>query len=77
MQKTLSAYGIYQLPDQREFVVVVTGRNAYILFDLEAWKYGVTAQYVIHADGKILSRGAPTRWSIRNLSDTGRNVEPR
>ena len=77
MQKTLRARGIYQLPDQREFVVVVTGRNAYILFSLDTWKYGGTAQYVIHADGKILSRGASTRWSIRNLSDTGRTVEPR
>jgi hypothetical protein len=77
MRKTSSARGICQLPDQREFVAVVTGRNAYILFAPEAWKYGGTARYVIHADVKILSRGASTRWSIRNLSDTGRTVEPR
>lgn len=77
MQKTLRARGIYRLTDWREFVVGLTDRNAYILFGLDAWKYGRTAQYVIRSDGKILSRGTPTRWSIKNLTNTGRTAEAR
>jgi hypothetical protein len=77
MQNTLRERSTYRLTDQREFVVGVTGRNNYIPFSLDAWKYGGPAQYLIHVDGKILSRGVPTRWSIKNLNDTGRTAEPR
>lgn len=77
MQKTLRAGGIYRLPDKREFVVGVNDRNDYILFGVLAWRYGGPAQYLIRADGKILSKGVPTRWDVEDLTDTGRTAGSR
>jgi hypothetical protein len=77
MQKTLRAGGIYRLPDEREFVVGINDRNDYILFGVFTWKYGGAAQYLIRADGKVLSKGVPTRWGVGDLIDTGRTAELR
>lgn len=77
MKKNLRERGIYQLPDKREFVVGMTDRSGFALFELFAWKYRGSAEYLVRADGKILSRGVPTRWSVQDLTDTGRTAEPR
>jgi hypothetical protein len=69
MRRSLRERGIYRLPDKRAFVVS-TSENYYILFSLDAWNYGGLAEYQIGANGKILSKGIPTRWSIEDLSDT-------
>jgi len=77
MQKNLRERGIYQLPDKREFVVCTNPNKAYILFTLSAWHYRGCAEYFIRNDGRLLSKGLPTRWSIKDLADTGRTMEGR
>jgi hypothetical protein len=66
--------GIYKLPDGRGFVISRSG-DGYSLYSPRAWAgYGL-ADYRIHMDGRILSKGVPTRWRIDNLTDTGRTAE--
>lgn len=68
--------GIYELPDGRQFVVCVSGTGAYSLYTPEAWaRYG-PAEYRIHADGRILSKGTPTRWRVGDLTYTGQSASP-
>lgn len=77
MQKNLRERGVYRLPDKREFVVCTNPNKAYILFPLSAWHYRGCAEYFIRNDGRFLSKGLPTRWSIKDLTDTGRTMEGR
>ena len=72
----LKEHGIYKLPDGRQFVVTVSGRDSYSLYPPQQWRNFGMAEYRIHADGKLLSRGTPTRWSIEDLTDTGKVVQP-
>lgn len=74
--KELRELGIYRLPDGREFVACSSSdQDGFLLFTPEAWDSGGYSEYRISTDGKLLSRGVPTRWTIDNLSDTGRTAE--
>ncbi len=76
MQKEFREQGIYRLPDGREFVVCSDERDQYVLFTPEAWEDEEGApEYRINTEGKLLSRGIPTRWSVDDLTDTGRTAE--
>lgn len=77
MKMSLRERGVYRLTDGREFVVIAGERGEYILFNPHAWTYGGYAEYTVRSDGKILSKGVPTRWSVEDLTDTGRTLEPR
>jgi hypothetical protein len=67
--------GIYALPDKREFVVRGCGRDGYTLYSNQAWKASGSSEYRLTAEGRLLSKGLPTRWRIADLTDTGRTAE--
>jgi hypothetical protein len=71
----LRELGVYALPDGREFVAHAAGEAGYSLYTPRAWKTYGMAEYRVHPDGKILSKGIPTRWSAEDLKDTGRSVK--
>jgi hypothetical protein len=67
--------GIYKLPDGREFLVRAGRQGSYFLHDL---RLGVASApvYLIDGSGQFLSWGKPTRWSLSDLSNTGRTSTP-
>lgn len=67
--------GIYALPDKREFVVHGCGRDGYTFFSDEAWKKARSSEYRLNIEGRLLSKGLPTRWRIGDLTDTGRTAD--
>lgn len=67
--------GIYALPDKREFVVRGCGRNVYAFYSHQAWKGSGSSEYRLNTEGRLLSKGSPTRWRINDLTDTGRTAE--
>ena len=67
--------GIYALPDKREFVVRGCGRDSYTFYSHQAWKGSGSSEYRLNGEGRLLSKGLPTRWRIDNLTDTGRTAE--
>jgi len=71
----LNDHGIYKLPDGREFLVRAGRNGSYVLHDL---RLGVSSApvYLIDGSGQFLSWGRPTRWSLGDLSDTGRRSIP-
>ncbi len=71
----LNDHGIYKLPDGREFLVRAGRNGSYVLHDL---RLGVSSApvYLIDGSGQFLSWGRPTRWSLGDLSDTGRSSIP-
>lgn len=66
--------GIYKLPDGRELIVCASGAG-FSLYNPQAWKMCGLADYRAHADGRILSKGTPTRWRVEDLTDTGRTAD--
>jgi len=71
----LREYGIYVLPDNREFVVRGSGRDGYCFYSHQAWKGSGSSEYRLSTEGRLLSKGLPTRWHIDDLTDTGRTAE--
>ena len=67
--------GIYALPDKREFVVRGCGRDGYTFYSHQAAKGLGTSEYRLNTEGRLLSKGLPTRWRIDDLTDTGRTAE--
>ena len=67
--------GIYALPDKREFVVRGCGRDGYTFYSHQAWKGLGSSEYRLTTEGRLLSKGTPTRWRISDLTDTGRTAE--
>ncbi|MBA3356918.1 MAG: hypothetical protein H0U18_13475 [Pyrinomonadaceae bacterium] len=67
--------GIYKLPDGREFLVRAGRHGVYFLHDL---RQGVASApvYLIDGSGQFLSWGKRTRWSLSDLSNTGRASSP-
>ena len=72
----LQERGIYELPDGRRYVVCVSGTGAYSLYRNEDWARFGPAEYRVNAEGRILSKGAPTKWRAEDLTFTGRIVAP-
>ncbi|MDT5060501.1 MAG: hypothetical protein QOH63_960 [Acidobacteriota bacterium] len=71
---TLREYGVYALPDRREFVVRLSGRNEYSLYPSLTRNGFRMAEYRINSEGRVLSKGTPTRWRAADLIDTGRTI---
>ncbi len=74
MQETkLRDRGIYILPDRREFIVRLDydGDNC-SLYSPFIWPDCSTAEYCSRTDGRLLNNGTPTRWSLNDLTYTGR-----
>lgn len=71
----LKDHGIYELPDGREFLIRAGRHGGYFLHDL---RLGVASPpvYLIDGSGQFLSWGKRTRWSLGDLSDTGRRATP-
>lgn len=67
--------GIYALPDKREFIVRGCGRDGYTFFSHEAWTVSGSSAYRMNTEGRLLSKGTPTRWRVNDLTDTGRTAE--
>ena len=67
--------GIYALPDKREFVVHGCGRDVYAFYSHQAWTGSGCSEYRLNTDGRLLSKGSPTRWRINDLTDTGRTAK--
>lgn len=67
--------GFYTLPDRREFIARLSGRNEYSLYAPRAWNSFGCAEYRINSVGRILSKGIPTRWRADDLVDTGRTID--
>ncbi len=67
--------GVYMLPDGRKFIVRASGKDEFSLFPVQALDRHCTAQYRIAANGRILSKGIPTRWHKEDLTDTGRIIK--
>lgn len=67
--------GIYALPDKREFVVRGCRRDGYTFYSHQAGKASSSSEYRLNTEGRLLSRGSPTRWRIDDLTDTGRTAE--
>jgi hypothetical protein len=67
--------GIYALPDRREFVVRGCGRDGYTFFSQQAWNGSGSSEYRLNTEGRLLSKGTPTRWRFNDLTDTGRTAE--
>lgn len=67
--------GIYALPDGRKFVASTIHRDGCALYPVRTWEFYGNAEYWLGRDGRILSRGLPTRWSILDLKDTGETAK--
>ena len=70
----LKEHGVYRLPDRRELIVGRMDARGYSLYSPQAWKSRGMAEYRVHSDGRLLSKGIPTRWRVEDLSDTGLRV---
>jgi hypothetical protein len=63
------------LPDGRELVAGRLSERGCSLYSPQKWKsYGI-AEYRAHPDGRLMSKGIPTRWRIEDLKDTGREIK--
>lgn len=67
--------GFYALPDRREFILRLSRKNEYSLYTSRAWYGFGFAEYLINSEGRILSKGIPTRWHAADLMDTGRTID--
>jgi hypothetical protein len=67
--------GIYVLPDGKEYVADALNAGAYALVPTGLWEVFRFADYRVNADGRLLREGAPTRWHLRHLRDTGRDAQ--
>jgi hypothetical protein len=67
--------GVYALPDKREFVVCGCGPDGYTFYSHKAGKAAGSSEYRLNTEGRLLSKGTPTRWRIGDLTDTGRTAE--
>ncbi|HWS52719.1 MAG TPA: hypothetical protein VN228_01220 [Pyrinomonadaceae bacterium] len=69
--RRLRELGVYELPDGRRFVASTIHRDGCALYPVRSWAIYGSAEYWASTDGRILSRGVPTRWRVRDLKDTG------
>lgn len=72
MAQRLRELGIYELPDGRQYVVSTLYADGCSLYPIHAWGNYGNAEYWADRDGRLLRRGVPTRWSVRDLTDTGK-----
>ena len=62
--------GLYSLPDGRRYVACQNGTHGYYsLYRLRASRRAIRAEYVVGAEGRLLSKGIPTRWKVNDLAE--------
>ena len=66
--------GVYELPDGRRFVASALHGGGCGLYAAHAWGTYGEAEYRVGTDGRVLSRGVPTVWSVLDLRDMGRTA---
>ncbi|MBC7910468.1 MAG: hypothetical protein H7Y30_08210 [Pyrinomonadaceae bacterium] len=71
----LREHGVYALPDKREFIVRRSRSDEYSLYPPQGLKRLEFAEYRLNTEGRIISRGMPTRWRAEDLTDTGQTVK--
>ena len=66
---------VYVLPDGREFIARTGPHGGFFLHDPSR---GVAAApvYFVDKSGQLLSWGRITRWTLRDLRETGRSQPP-
>ena len=72
---SLRERGVYALPDGRRFVAHAVTPDAYSLHSLRGWRRARPAEYLLRTDGRILSKGVPTRWHAADLAFTGHVIK--
>ncbi|HEX8072289.1 MAG TPA: hypothetical protein VF546_20255 [Pyrinomonadaceae bacterium] len=73
--KALRERGIYRLPEGEELVASVTRGGTFALYHPRVWaRYGVP-DYEVDAAGRLTRMGESTRYSISDLTDTGRTAD--
>ena len=70
----LRELGIYELPDGREYVVSTLYSDGCSLYPVRAWGSYGNAEFWADKEGRLLRRGIPTRWGVRDLRDTGKTT---
>ncbi len=70
----LRELGIYSLPDGRQYVVSTLYADGCSLYPVRAWESYGSAEFWADREGRLLRLGVPSRWSIRDLVDTGRSA---
>jgi hypothetical protein len=67
--------GLYSLPDGRRFVAWPNGTRGYSLYRLRASSRIIRADYIVSEEGRLLSKGIPTRWRVDDLAETRKNAD--
>jgi hypothetical protein len=70
----LRELGVYALPGGGEYVASTLYADGCCLYTPVAWQLFANADLWVANDGRILRRGQPTGWSVRDLKDTGRTA---
>ena len=71
----LRELGVYVLPSGAEYVVSTIYSDGCCLYATRSWGVYGEAEFWADGEGRLLRRGVPTRWSARDLTDTGRTVQ--
>jgi hypothetical protein len=72
--RRLRELGVYELPDGRQYVVSTLYSDGCALYHVRAWGSYGNAEFWADKEGRLLRRGVPTRWSVRDLQDTGKTA---
>lgn len=70
----LRELGVYVLPDGKEYVVSTLYSDGCGIYPVRAWEGFGSAEFRADREGRLLRQGVPTRWSIRDLQDTGKTA---
>ena len=72
--RRLRELGVYELPDGRQYVVSTLYSDGCCLYPVRAWGSYGNAEFWANKEGRLLRRGIPTTWSVRDLQDTGKTA---
>jgi hypothetical protein len=70
----LRELGVYELPDGRQYVVSTLYSDGCSLYPVRAWGSYGNAEFWADKEGRLLRHGVSTRWSVRDLQDTGKTA---
>ena len=73
-QPKLRELGIYALPDGSEFIVSTIYNDGCSIYTPHTWETLGTAEYWVDGDGRLLHRGEPSIWEVKDLKDTGKTA---
>jgi hypothetical protein len=72
--RRLRELGVYELPDGGRYVVSTLYSDGCALYLERAWGSYGNAEFWADKEGRLLRGGVPTRWSVRDLQDTGKTA---